>query len=221
MILESLMKLLYKPNADASHRERLELLFGTHDQAYISYLRHQLDRSLSKRNSKTGKGARILMDKILEVGRISPEAEVLCIGCRTPFEIEYLGKKGLRNVVGIDLFSSHPQVMVMDMHKMRWPDDKFDFIFSCHSLEHAFDVKAAASEIVRVARVGAVVGVEVPVRYEIDSADLIDFGSPAGILAAFETYVENVLWTDEQPPMSPTNVHGTPVARVIFSVKKS
>jgi len=184
---------------------------------YEQYLDTQLRRTLSKKNAPLPKHAPILIDKMVEF--IDPtQSDVLCIGSRNTAEIDYFRSKGAKNVVGIDLYSEDQAILVMDMHQMTFPDDHFDIIYSCHSLEHAYDIQKVVNEIVRVGRPGGLVVIEVPVRYETKGADLVDFGNCAGLHAAFEPYVATVLWCDEQPPYSSNNDSGTAIVRTIFSV---
>ena len=75
-------------------------------------------------------------------------------------------------------------------------------------------------ELVRVARRGALVALEVPLRYQTTSADLHDFGTLSKLHSYFEPHVSRVLWSDEQPARSPLNPGGTPVGRTVFSIKK-
>ena len=43
-------------------------------------------------------------------------------------------------MVGIDLLADGSGILAMDMHQLTFPDQSFDAVFSCHSLEHAYDV---------------------------------------------------------------------------------
>ena len=66
----------------------------------------------------------------------------------------------------------------MDMHEMTFSDDSFDVVYASHSLEHSYDVERVVREIVRVARDGAVVGVEVP------GSDSAECGRPRRLLGS-------------------------------------
>ena len=206
------------------HRARLWHLALAHDARYRAYLRVQLERTLSKRNRDPGLRARLLIDRLFELGAPAQDVAVLCIGPRNIFEIEYFRSKGLSNVVGIDLFRESPDILVMDMHQMTFPDDHFDVIYSSHSLEHAYDVQKAVGEIIRVARPGALVAIEVPVRYETwdptIGTDLVDVGNLQGLLALFEPQLGETLWADEQEPNTPLNENGNAIVRAVFSLRK-
>lgn len=195
------------------------LLRHQKDPDYRSYLDTQIARSLSKRHHQAGDRAKLLINQLIETGQPGPDARVLCIGSRNTFEIDYFKAQGFADVIGIDLFSEHPTIKVMDMHALTFTDDSFDIIYSAHSLEHAYDSAKVIAEIARVARPGALVAVEVPIHFEPRGSDRIDFGGVEGLIAAFGPHIDRVLWADEQPPKSPTNPEGTSIARLIFRLR--
>ena len=201
------------------HRMYLKQQVPQHSKEYQEYLDMQLRRTLSKKDTSLKVGARRLIDKTAELVDIT-RRDVLCVGCRNTAEIDYFRNKGAR-VVGIDLFSESPEILVMDMHRMTFPDDRFDIIYASHSLEHAYDVHKVVLEIIRVARPGALVAIEVPVQYETRGTDLVDFGNLRNLHAVFGPYIAQVLWCDEQPARSPLNEAGTAVIRTVFSICKN
>ena len=71
-----------------------------------------------------------------------------------------------------------------------------------------------------VARDGAIVGVEVPVRAQASAADRIVFSGLDELRTAFEPHVRDELLGEEQPAHSPTNDQGTEIARVVFRLRK-
>ena len=200
------------------HRRRLKQKMWQRSHAYEQYLDIQLHRTLSKKETPLQTRTKSLIDKAAELVDLA-KCDVLCVGSRNTAEIDYFRSKGAKNVVGIDLYSEYQDILVIDMHDMTFPDNHFDVIYSSHSLEHAYDVQKVISEIIRVGRSGALVVIEVPIRYETRGADLVDFGSCANIHAVFEPCVEKVLWCEEQEPSSPSNSSGTAIARTIFSLK--
>jgi SAM-dependent methyltransferase len=123
-------------------------------------------------------------------------------------------------VVGIDLFTESPDIFVMDMHNMTFPNNHFDIVYSSHSLEHSYNLHQVVQEIIRVAKDKAMVAIEVPVQYQTRGADLIDFRNLQNLLDVFKPHIGQVLWTDEQPPNSSLNDHGNAIVRLIFSVCK-
>ena len=207
--------------SDFRHRLRSWWDRRRHHKEYREYLRIQLNRSLSKRPHYPRLRTHLLTEQLVALNGSSPDSMVLCIGSRDGFELEYFRQRGFDHTVGIDLFSERPDILVMDMHDLKFPSDYFDIVYSCHSLEHAYDANAVTQEIIRVARPGALVAIEVPIRYETTAADRIDFRNLEGLLHMFQGHVARVLWCEEQPPQTPRNESGTAILRTIFSVSKS
>jgi hypothetical protein len=75
--------------------------------------------------------------------------------------------------------------------------------------------------MVRVAREGAVVGVEVPVRAQASAADRVLFSGLDELRDSFGPYIRDELMAEEQPPHSETNEQGTDIARLVFRVQKA
>jgi SAM-dependent methyltransferase len=218
MVSRTLRELLARLEA-TRHRWRLKRLGSNREREYQDYLQVQLERTLVKRHATTGTGARLLIDHLVDAA--PPEWQrVLCIGCRNRSELDYFKSKGKAAVVGIDLFSTSPDILVMDMHKMDFAGASFDLIFSSHSLEHSYDFPAVVREIVRVARPGAWVAVEVPVCYPTTPEDLIDFKDLDTLHAAFAPYLAKVVWAEEQPARTERNEHGNRIIRTIFTLRE-
>lgn len=202
------------------HRFRVRRLAASGDRDYRDYLAVQFERTYSKRNQIPERRSTILMDRLCELCTPNANGTVLCIGPRDTFEIDSFRKKGFSRVCGIDLLSQGPDVLIMDMHRMTFPDDSFDVVYASHSLEHSYDPARAVGEIVRVAKDRAVLAVEVPVKFTPRGADRFDFCGVDGVHELFDTHIERIVWTDEQPPGSPTNGSGTAIARTIFTLRK-
>lgn len=220
MILRLLLRKLRLKVSTFRHRRRLWRQISRCDAEKRAYFNIQLNRTLLKRNNKPELRAKLLIDKVIEMGSPPKHSVVLCVGPRNNFELEIFRKKGFFNVVGIDLFSESPDILVMDMHRMTFPDNRFDIIYCCHILEHAYDVHKAVSEIIRVARDGALIAIEVPVRFETAGADLIHFQDLDNLCVVFQPYIEQMLWSEEQPPHSPRNDSGTSIIRTVFLIRK-
>jgi ubiquinone/menaquinone biosynthesis C-methylase UbiE len=103
---------------------------------------------------------------------------------------------------------------------MTFADDSFDVVYCSHALEHAFDVERVAAEMIRVARDGAVVGVEVPVRAQASAADRVVFSGLDELRARFAPHIGQELLAEELPPRSETNEQGTEIGRFVFRVRK-
>jgi SAM-dependent methyltransferase len=196
----------------------LRRLARSRSPEYRGYLATQLRRTLSKRETDPGVGAVMLINS---VAAQRPEGgRVLCVGCRNPLELDRFRARGFADVVGIDLFSQRPDILVMDMHEMSFADSAFDVVYCSHALEHSYDVGRVAAEITRVARDGAIVGVEVPVRAQASAADHVVFSGLDELRAVFDGHVAEELLGEEQPPRSPANDQGTEIARLVFRLRK-
>ena len=193
-------------------------LGGNRPPEYRDYLAVQLRRTLSKRDTDPGIGAVTLINRVAD--EQPDRGSVLCVGCRNALELDRFRARGFDDVVGIDVFSQREDIKVMDMHEMTFPDDSFDVVYCSHALEHSYDVGRVAHEIVRVARDGAVVGVEVPVRAQASAADRVVFAGLDELRAPFAPHIRKELLAEEQPPRSETNEQGTEIARLVFRVHK-
>lgn len=215
---DSIRTLISRKIRAALHYWRLNQLERGKNADYKAYLQQQFERSLSK--STTPLQSTRLIDRLFESASVTPEMSVLCIGSRNTAELEYMKNKGAARVIGIDLHSTSPDILVMDMHQLKFPDSHFEVIYSSHSLEHAYDAAQVIREMIRVARDGAVVAIEVPIQYETRGSDRFDFESAEKLLSWFAPYVNQVLVSEEHPPFSPMNRYSTPIARVVFTLRK-
>ena len=85
--------------------------------------------------------------------------KVLCIGCGTGEEVEYLRNKGAK-VIGIDISSKMIDIAkqnilgsnlrVMDMEHLDFKDCSFDFVYSSLAIHYLRDWTKVLSEIRRV-----------------------------------------------------------------------
>jgi SAM-dependent methyltransferase len=203
--------------SDLDHKAGLRRLGRGRPASYRAYLDGQLARSLSRRANDPGVGARFLIDRAARAMPPSSGSSVLCVGCRNPVELDEFRARGYAEVVGIDLFSLRSDILVMDMHDLAFPDDRFDVVYASHSLEHAYDLERVLHELGRVGRPGAALAVEVPVRHRGSDADLVEFAGVCELRRALEP-LGTVLWEEEQPARSPTNEQGSAVARLVLAL---
>ena len=203
---------------EAPHWLVLRRLGKRKPPAYRDYLATQLRRTLSKRETDPGVGAVTLINRVAE--QQPSGGTVLCVGCRNALELDRFRALGFDHVVGIDLFSQRADILTMDMHEMSFADDSFDVVYASHALEHSYDLNRVAREIGRVARHGAVVGVEVPLRAQASAADRIVFSGLEELRGVFEPQIGEDLLAEEQPPRTATNEQGTEIARLVFRLRK-
>jgi SAM-dependent methyltransferase len=179
-----------------------------------AYLLNQLDRTLLKNDGRFLPRTRELIDKLAAFSPFHADTSVLCVGCRNTNEINYFRSKGAIRVVGIDLFSSDPDIVVMDMHDLKFHNGEFAVVFACHSLEHSNNPQRAARELSRVCRADGWIVVEVPVNYVVTEADLVDFGSVEGVAALFQPHGLQLHWGETVPP--PSGTKRASIARVFL-----
>lgn len=94
--------------------------------------------------------------------RYIPAESFLDAGCRTGYAMEKLASiYPAARIVGIDIVPQFIQVadlrgeaVVGDLQELPFEDEEFDWTFSCTSIEHCPNLKAAISEMQRVSRYG-------------------------------------------------------------------
>jgi len=203
--------------SDVRYRRGMRRLGRDRSDEYKGYLTAQVERSLSKRANDPGVGARAL---VREVARWTGRGgSVLCLGCRNGVELDLFRARGLEPV-GVDLFSQRRDILVMDMHDLLFPDDSFDAVYASHSLEHSYDLDSVLSEIQRIARDGAIVAVEVPVRHKGSDADLIEFSGVEEVRERLSRLSNRALLQEEHEARTESNGQGSAVARLVLRVEK-
>ena len=213
------------------HKIRVQLDFWRHKSYlkqkivqpsadYEQYLDIQLQRTIAKSKTPLPQRTKLF---VAEVAKLVPlnQCNILCVGCRNMAEIDYFQTQGAKSVVGIDLYSNHPEILVMDMHHMTFPDNQFDLVYSSHSLEHAYDVQQVVNEMVRVAGPGASIAIEMPVCLENQpAADRVDLEKLENLHHLFGPHIRQILYSEEQPQLSPRNDSAYPIIRTILTVDK-
>ncbi|MDP3710355.1 MAG: methyltransferase domain-containing protein [bacterium] len=154
---------------------------------------------------------------ILKIIPAKLEGRTLSVGPRNEGELLLLWMHGfkLKNTVGIDLFSYSPKILVMDIHCMSFEDNSFDTIICAWVLTYCYNLDKAISEIIRVAKNGALVAIGFSIPPPIEKSEPINKvsrlrGGPNELLNLFGTVLDVVYWQRE--------VGGR--ASVIFRIKK-
>lgn len=188
----------------------------SHGRDYERYLAYQVTRSWSVRSQIDGgnRGENLINMFLKCDNRPGRDRSVLCVGCRNSHELNIFRKAGFENIKGIDLFSTDKAILQMDMHAMTFPDDHFDVVFSCHSLEHSYDPIRTLSEFARVVKHGGVCIIELPIRFTPTSADLQDFGSLQALQSACEPFLGQILFAEESQDTK------SDIARLAFITRK-
>jgi glycosyltransferase involved in cell wall biosynthesis len=145
---------------------------------------------------------------------------VCCIGCRDAKELEAWKKRSVRKVTGVDLISTHPDIRIMDMHHMSFPDNSFDVVYACHALEHAANPPAAIDEFVRVVRDKGYIALELPTHFIKNNVDLHVFDSLDAIRELFSRHYIHCVSEEYLPRSSKLNSSGNDIFRSIYQIKK-
>jgi ubiquinone/menaquinone biosynthesis C-methylase UbiE len=125
--------------------------------SYNKYALQWAERIRSKRNLAHEYLEKPAMKKLL------PDIKgkrVLCIGCGTGEECQYILKKGAKSVMGIDISKKVIDIArksfkkiefkLMDMEKLDFSQSSFDVVYSSLALHYLKDWRAIFSEINRV-----------------------------------------------------------------------
>lgn len=100
----------------------------------------------------------------------------LIIGCRNEDDLFVARLAGFQNVVGVDLISYRPEVVLGDMHDLPFADDTFDCVLAPYVVSYSANIRLAIDEIVRVCANEGVIGISV--EYAATQLDSATFGSP-------------------------------------------
>lgn len=93
------------------------------------------------------------------LGKVSNDQSTLSIGPRWITEIEFFREIiGLRQHIGLDLFSDNPDLVVPgDMHDMPFQDSKFQLVFLKNVVDKSYNVRKLVQELIRISQSGGIV----------------------------------------------------------------
>lgn len=129
--------------------------------SYDSYAEKWAERIRSGKNvAHTYLEKPAMHSKILGVGGL----DVLCLGCGTGEECEYLKSKGAKSVVGVDLSGglidyarkSYPDLdfKVMDMEHLDFPEKSFDLVYSSLVMHYVDSWGKTLNSVFKILRPG-------------------------------------------------------------------
>ena len=199
---------------NAVYRPHMQKEIQSTSEVYTQYLDGQLKRTLQKNDNRLKDRTVHFIEKLNQLADV-PNATVLTVGCRNHTELDHFIRKGVKQVTGIDLYSTDDDILVMDMHNMTFADDEFDIVYSSHSLEHAYDVEKVAGEFVRVCKPDGIIAIEMPINFEPRGADLIDIGDIDTLSALFSPHIKTILWHEQH-----TGKTGQGAITAIFRINK-
>ncbi len=141
---------------------------------------------------------------ILRIVPANFDGKTLSIGPKNEGELILLAMHGFasENIIGIDLFSYSPKILVMDVHCMNFPDNSFDTITCGWMLTYCYDIEKAIREIIRVAKNGALVACGFSIPPPVEQSDAINKvsrlrGGVNELLHLFGNAVHIIYWRRE------------------------
>jgi len=171
----------------------------------------------------------LLVRPLSVIEKLNGHSNILSIGPRTEGELLNLVGHGFdrKRIRGVDLISYSPWVDLGDMHDLPYDDNSFDAVILGWALGYSQNQKKATSEVIRVARDGAVVAVGIEYN-PLSNEEIIEWlgylpgnekriTSVDQILRFFEDHVDHVYFNHEHKPSERTQV-GSLIA--IFSITK-
>jgi hypothetical protein len=180
-----------------------------------------LERVSSYNQSQLWEWHRTRTEKIMAVLRCIDDRpkkpKMLVIGPRNEAELLLLHLYGfdLSDIESIDIFSYSPHIQCMDMHDLKFEDNRFDIVYSAWTLKYSYDLAKACSEIVRVLKPGGLVATGF--SHRAVKTDVIGAPIEGGLdelLQQFSSHVDWVFWKEALPVATGHEV------TTIFRIKK-
>jgi SAM-dependent methyltransferase len=183
------------------------------DLALSSTVKHNL-LGIQHRNPR----ALSLISPLAQIEDLTRDSRMLVLGPRNEWDLMLLAKEGFRNVVGADLISYSPYIMLADMHHLDACFDKasFDAVICGWTLSYSVEPKRAADQMLYVVRPGGLIAVGI--EYGQDDPALDDewekllgydlhersrlqrrINSVDEILDLFGEHVAEILWRHDAP----------------------
>lgn len=91
-----------------------------------------------------------LIHGLLSLEFIDKHVKILVIGPRTENDLLILNGYGFNNVVGLDLITYSPDIILGDMHKMPFTTNEFDVVICGWTISYSKEPNIACDEIYRV-----------------------------------------------------------------------
>jgi hypothetical protein len=171
----------------------------------------------------------LLVRPLSVIEKLNGHSNILSIGPRTEGELLNLVGHGFdrKRIRGVDLISYSPWVDLGDMHDLPYDDNSFDAVILGWALGYSQNQKKATSEVIRVARDGAIVAVGIEYN-PLSNEEIVDWlgylpgnekriTSVDQILRFFEDHLGHVYFNHEHKPTVKSQV-GSIIA--IFSITK-
>ena len=149
-----------------------------------------------------------LTNAVTSIEFVNSQSKILVIGPRTESDLLRLIGAGFTNVIGLDLISYSPRIILGDMHDMPFDDSSFDVVICGWTLSYSTRPTRVAEEILRVATSSALIAIGVqysnladkPVDCLLDLEDDVDrINSVSQILQLFGSHISNVYFSHDAP----------------------
>jgi SAM-dependent methyltransferase len=127
------------------------------DNTHLEYV-HAYTVKMDEMQNTKGSGRRA--ERYYQIISLPPrdisKENILIIGGKNVVELFIAWIYGFKwaNIVGIDLFSLHPKIKIMDMESMSFPNDFFDNVTMANVYGYQLDPEKCLAEISRVLRPG-------------------------------------------------------------------
>jgi SAM-dependent methyltransferase len=131
---------------------------------------------------------------------ISPDDQILDVGCRSGWSCLRMQHDGYQNVLGVELQMDNvlygqamgAPIQQGDAHELTFEDEQFDVAFTRHSWEHLLDPHKATREVYRVLKPGGLVFMVVPFQPQgldnLTYAHSYIYDTPERFLALFDDF---------------------------------
>ena len=180
-------------------KQRVRQRCGTDSAEYKHYLDEQLVHTIGLRTKDASFRYEKFIAELLKAGAGNDKSQkVLCVGCRNTCEIDALERQGFKNVVGADLFSSSPKVLVMDMHDLKFDEGSFSILYCAATFEKAYDPSKVAREFIRVLKNGGILVLQVGANYKTGEVDRHDFKTLNNLYKFFEGHIDHIYFQEEE-----------------------
>ncbi|MDM0039467.1 class I SAM-dependent methyltransferase [Variovorax sp. J22G21] len=157
----------------------------------------------------------LLLFPLAIIETLDADSRILVIGPRNEFDLYSLVALGFRmkNLVGLDLISYSPHIVLGDMHRIPFDDCAFDAVVCGWTLSYSTKPQQAALEMIRVTRPGGIIAIGVeysnlgPVEekkllgYQLQEFDKLEkrINSSASIKLLFDGKVDHVYFEHDAP----------------------
>lgn len=168
-------------------------------ESYGKYLKEQLVHTVGLRTKDAAfRYNKFISEFLKALPDFSRSGKVLCVGCRNLCEIDAFEHAGFASVTGVDLFSTDPRILVMDMHELKFPDNSFDILYCAATFEKAYDPMKVANEFIRVLKNGGVLILQVGANYQTGPVDRHDFKQLSNLYSFFKSNMKKVYFEEEE-----------------------